>query len=135
MAELTARTRFPAPLGDSRASSPSMSPTRRHRRLYPSSDDIPYDISPSSILEAFTDGTLPPPGTSEHKYLLCARGASLAQKATATRVAKIALNAQEWCLEIRHWNWPGAFDIPSNKSGFTGKLFASLPSANGQDDE
>jgi hypothetical protein len=135
MAELTAKTRFLAPLGDSRASSPSMSPTRRYRRLYPSSDDIPYDIPPSSILEAFTDGTLPPPGTSEHKYLLCARGASLAQKATATRVAKIALNAQEWCIEIRHWNWPGAFDTPSNKSGFAGKLFASLPSADGHDME
>lgn len=111
MAELNARTRFPIPLTSSRiVSNQSLSPTRRYKRLQSAADDVPYDISPESILQAFANEILPPPDAYEHKYLLCSRTASSSQTDLAIRVAKVAINARDWYSELESWSWPGTFE-------------------------
>jgi hypothetical protein len=114
MAELTAKTRFDPPLYDPRSSSPT-SP-RRYKRIFSGSQESSSDIAPSTVLRAFTDGTLPTPGTEEYKYLECTRSISPSERELGTRIAKTAVYAADWCLEINSWQWPGTFAPPTQES-------------------
>lgn len=105
--------RFPSPeVYGSDSPSPKRSPARHSRNFSKSGDTLLRNLSPSSTLRAFTEGTSGTGGKNEDQLTRSIEAASNSERVFGARIAQTCRDIRVWHAEVESWKWPGAFEPP-----------------------
>ncbi|OMP85472.1 hypothetical protein BK809_0004142 [Diplodia seriata] len=101
-----------------RRDSPSHSPTRDRRKNMSTYESQPWAVSPSTTLQAFTDG-VDPSATPEAQQLLSGiTNATASEKVLGVRVASATKSVKDWCAELEAWTWCETFEPPLRRDPY-----------------